>query len=68
MRVYLSKDRLSEEERSAVALGFFGKPVMRGIQMKGHNIHWGRRSLGVGFPDFHPSSIFLRGGGIFVLI
>ena len=36
--------------------------------MKGWNIHWGRRSLGVVFLDFHPSSIFLKGGGIFVLI
>ena len=32
------------------------------------NIHWGRRSLGVILPDFHPSSIFPRGGRIFVLI
>ena len=41
--------------------GFFGKLVMGGIQMKGWNSHWGRRSLGVILPDFHPSSIFARG-------
>ena len=62
---------LSEGERAdrrvAAALGFFGKPVMRGTQMKGQNIHRGRRSLGIVFADF-PSSILQRGGGIFVLI
>ena len=42
--------------------------VMKGIQMKRQNIHWGRRSLGVIFLDFHPSSIFPREGGIFVLV
>ena len=34
--------------------------------MRGWNIHWGR-SLGVSFPDFHPSCIFLRGGAILSL-
>ena len=33
----------------AAALCFFGKLVMRGIQMKGQKIHWGR-SLGIVFP------------------
>ena len=28
---------------------------MWGIQMKGQNIHGGRRSLGKTFPEFHPS-------------
>ena len=36
---------------------------MRGIQTKRQNFHWGR-NLGVFFLDFHPSSIFLRGGWI----
>ena len=35
------------------ALSLFGNLVMRGLQVKGWNIHWGRRSLGVGFPDFY---------------
>ena len=52
----------------AAALDFFGKPDMRGIQMKGWNIHWGRRSLEVIVPDFHPSSILPSRGGVFVLI
>ena len=47
-------------------LDLSGKPVMRGIKMKGQNIHWGSRSLGVDFRDFYPSSIFPRGGGISV--
>ena len=51
----------------AAALGFFGKTVMRSLQMKGQNIHW-RRTLGVIISDFHPSSIFSREGGVFVLI
>ena len=42
------------------------KPVMRGIKMKGQNIHRGSRSLGVDFCDFYSSSIFPRGGGISV--
>ena len=33
-----------------------------------HNVHWERKSLGVVVPDFHPSSTFLSGLGIFVLI
>ena len=41
--------------------GFFGKPVMGTIQRKGWNSHWGRRSLGVTLPGFHPGSIFARG-------
>ena len=68
MRVYLSKDTLSEGEqagkRRATALDLFAKLVMKVIE-KGWNIHWGRKSLGIIFPDFHPSSIFPRGGGIF---
>ena len=40
---------------------------------KGHKISWvdyslGRRDLGVIFPNFHSSSNFPKGGGIFVLI
>ena len=35
--------------------------------MKGWDIHWGGRGLEVVFPDFHPSSIFPREAGIFVL-
>ena len=64
------------ESRPAVKschLDLSGKPVMRGIKMKGQNIHWGSRSLGVDFRDFFPrkswtfsSSIFPRGGGISV--
>ena len=54
------------DRRSAVALGFLGKPV-RGIQMKGRNSHWERGVWGVMFPDFHPSPSFPRGGGIFSL-
>ena len=50
MRIYLSKNTLSEEEWAegwgAATLGFFGKLVMRGVQMKGWNIHQGRRGLG----------------------
>ena len=71
VRIYLSQNTLSEGERAgrwvAAALGFFGKPVMRGIQMKRWDIHWGRRGLGVVFLDFHSSSTFPREGGIFVL-
>ena len=41
-RVYLSKDTLSEGEQAdrwgADPLGFFGKLVMRGMQMKGRNL------------------------------
>ena len=40
---------------------------MWGIEMKGQNIHWGERGLGILFPDFHPSSTFLMGGGILSL-
>ena len=49
VRIYLSKNMLSEgegEDRWIAALGFFGKPVMSGIQMKGQNVHWARRGLG----------------------
>ena len=66
MRVYLSKDTPSEGEWAdmwrAAVLGFFGKLDLRGIQMKWWNIHWGRRNLRVGLPDFHPSSNFPRWG------
>jgi len=55
-------------ELGATALGLFGKSVMKGIQMKRQTIRWGRRSLGVVYSDFYPSSIFPKGGGIFVLI
>lgn len=42
MRIYLSKNMLSEGEwADNAALGFFGKLVMRGIQIKGQNVHWG---------------------------
>ena len=74
VQVYLSKNILSQKRQAdrwgASALGFFGKQVVMDIQMKRWNIHWGSRSLGVIFifHDFHPSSIFLGGGGIFVLI
>lgn len=49
-------------------LGFFDKPATRCVQMKGQDIRWECRSLGVLFPDFHPSSIFPRGRGIFALL
>ena len=50
------------------ALSFLGKQVMWGVEVKGQSIHWGGSGLGVVFLDFHPSSTFPRGGGIFVLI
>lgn len=71
MRIYFSKIMLSEGERAprwVAALGFFGKLVIRGLQMKGWNIFWGKRALGVALPDFHPRSTFTSGGEIFVLI
>ena len=51
----------------AAALDFFGKLVMKVIE-KGWNIHWGRKSLGIILPDFHPSSTFPRGGGLFLTL
>lgn len=36
--------------------------------MKGQNSHWGRKSLGVLCPDFHPSTTSPREGEIFVRI
>ena len=74
VQVYLSKNMLSLKRQAdrwgAAALGLFGKQVLMDIEMKWWNIHWGSRSLGVIFifPDFHPSFIFLGGGGTFALI
>jgi len=39
---------------------------MRDVQMKGRNTHWGRRRLGVNFPDF--SSQLQQEGGVSVPI
>ena len=55
-----------QADSEELPLGPPGKPVMRGIKMKGKSILWGSRSLGADFRDFHPSSIFPRGGGISV--
>ena len=67
MRVYLSKDTVSEgkqvEGRGAAALGLFGKPVM-GAYIEGLEYSLGKE----GFRDCIPSSSFLRGEGVLVLI
>ena len=59
MRVYLSKDLLSEGDWAgrwrAAALDFFGKLVKRGIQTKGPSIHQGRRSLWLSSLIFTPA-------------
>ena len=54
------------DRRRAASLGLFDKLLIRDVQMKGQNIQW--KSLGVDFPDFHPSSIFPKEGGISVPI
>ena len=54
--------------RWVAALNSFNKLVMWGVKMSGQNVHLGGERFGAIFPDFHPSSTFLRKGGIFVLI
>ena len=58
VRIYLSEKYAPwggvGRQASSCCPVFFGRPVMRGIQIKAQNIHWGRRSLRVIFLIFIP--------------
>ena len=48
--------------------GFLWQAGYEGCTNEGVEYSPGKEGFGVIFPDFHPSSFGLRGGGIFVLI
>ena len=64
----LSEAEWADRRVRSYCPGFLWKVSNEGHTNEGAEYSLGRRSLGVVYSDFYPSSIFPKGGGIFAFI